>query len=94
MLGFWRRRRDPAPALRSPCDECPLAACAEGRRVLVTCLGCSAYDAHRLRILGVCEGASVGIVDTRRGVLLDVRGVRLAVDVGLARAITVRPIAA
>lgn len=92
MLRFWRRRRE--PAAHSACDECALAACAAGRRALVTCLGCSAYDANRLRILGVCEGSRVSVVGTRRGILLDVRGARLALDTGLARSITVRPLAA
>jgi Fe2+ transport system protein FeoA len=95
VLRFWRRRApNVEPPPRTPCDECPLAACPVGRRVLVTCLGCPAMDAHRLRIMGICEGVRVGIVDTRRGILLDVRGSRLALDRALARSITVRLLAA
>lgn len=60
----------------------------------MVCVACPAHDALRLRSLGVFEGARVGVVDTRSGVLLDVRGARLALDHGVARSITVRPGAA
>ncbi len=55
---------------------------------------CPALEASRLRSLGVFEGARVGVVDTRSGILLDVRGSRLALDRAVASAITVRPAAA
>jgi hypothetical protein len=42
----------------------------------------------------VYEGARIGIVDRRNGLVLDVCGSRLAVDESVARAISVRPIAA
>jgi Fe2+ transport system protein FeoA len=57
-------------------------------------LACPAHEAQRLRTLGVFEGARVNIIDTRSGILLDVRGSRLALDVSVARTIRVRPIAA
>lgn len=95
-LRFWGR---PAAAERArpSCagtDERSLAACPAGCAATVVCVGCPAHDALRLRSLGVFEGARVGVVDTRSGILLDVRGARLALDHGVARAITVRPVAA
>lgn len=51
---------------------------------------CAAADACRLRALGVYEGARVVVVDARNGLLLDVRGSRLAVDHRTADAILVR----
>jgi Fe2+ transport system protein FeoA len=61
---------------------------------LVVGFSCPAHEARRLRTLGVFEGARVNIVDTRSGILLDVRGSRLALDVSVARTITVRAFAA
>jgi Fe2+ transport system protein FeoA len=66
--------------------------CPAGLRVAVLCLGCAGRDAERLRALGLVEGTSVEVVDTRSGILLDVRGSRLALGAGLAATITVRPI--
>ncbi len=97
MLKFWRRRPH-IPSLSSArftCPEdCPLAACPIGYCALVVGLSCPVEEARRLRTLGVFEGARVGIVDTRSGILLDVRGSRLALDVSVARTIRVRPLAA
>lgn len=94
-LTFWRRRSPAEPAARA-CGtrDRPLAACPAGCRATIVCVNCPALDAMRLRTLGVFEGAHVGVVDTRSGILLDVRGSRLALDDGVARAITVRPLAA
>ncbi|HEX8726029.1 MAG TPA: FeoA family protein [Gemmatimonadaceae bacterium] len=97
MLKFLRRRRhSPSSAsIRFSCpDDCPLASCPIGFCALVVGLSCHADEARRLRTLGVFEGARVGIVDTRSGILLDVRGSRLALDVKVARTIRVRPLAA
>jgi Fe2+ transport system protein FeoA len=55
-------------------------------------VGCADGDANRLRALGLVEGTNVHVIDTRSGVLLDVRGSRLALGLALAAAITVRPI--
>ena len=55
------------------------------------CLDCPALDAARLRTLGVYEGARVGIVDTRSGMLLDVRGARLALGWKVVDGIRVLP---
>jgi Fe2+ transport system protein FeoA len=55
---------------------------------------CPAVDAHRLRTLGVYEGAFVSVVDRRSGVLLDVCGTRLALNNAIAASILVRPGAA
>lgn len=97
MLKFWRRQRQipSASSIRFICpDDCPLASCPIGFCALVVGLTCHADEARRLRTLGVFEGARVGIVDTRSGILLDVRGSRLALDVSVARTIRVRPLAA
>ncbi|MGH7668480.1 MAG: FeoA family protein [Gemmatimonadaceae bacterium] len=97
VLHFWKRRRPSASSssLRFSCpDDCPLASCPIGFCALVVGLSCPVQEARRLRTLGVFEGARVGIVDTRSGILLDVRGSRLALDVSVARTILVRPLAA
>lgn len=73
----------------SRCDSCPLGVCPAGFEATVVCLNCPALDAQRLRCLGLYEGARVGIVDTRSGMVLDVRGSRLALGWEIAAAITV-----
>ena len=87
-------RRAPVPAAPTrPCcaEHCPLAACAAGLCATVVCLHCPDDEATRLRTLGLFEGARVGVLHARQGVLLDVRGARLALSAGLSAAITVRP---
>jgi Fe2+ transport system protein FeoA len=76
------------------CESCPLVACAPGWCATVLGVTCAAHEAHRLRTLGVYEGARVSVVDRRSGVLLDVCGTRLALNDALAATILVRPIAA
>jgi Fe2+ transport system protein FeoA len=49
-------------------------------------------EAHRLRGLGLFEGTTVRVLDSRNGMLLEVKGARLALGQALARAITVLPI--
>lgn len=71
--------------------SCPLGQCTAGTRALVVCVSCPSHDARRLRMLGVYEGASIDVVDVRNGILLDVRGSRLAIDGALAMTITVVP---
>jgi Fe2+ transport system protein FeoA len=73
------------------CDACSLAECPEGRSATVLDIGCADRDARRLRALGLVEGTNVHVIDARSGVLLDVRGSRLALGAALAAAITVRP---
>ncbi len=96
VLKLWNRRTPkpstPNTAFSCPSD-CPLASCPIGFCALVVGFACPAHEARRLRALGVFEGARVNIVDTRSGVLLDVRGSRLALDAAVARAILVRPAA-
>lgn len=55
-------------------------------------LDCDEREACRLRILGLFEGASVTVLDAREGLLLDVRGSRLALAAALAAAVLVRPL--
>lgn len=96
VLKLWNRRTDksssPGTAFSCPSD-CPLASCPIGFCALIVGFACPVPEARRLRALGVFEGARVNIVDTRSGVLLDVRGSRLALDTAVARAILVRPAA-
>lgn len=73
-------------------EPCPLAACTSGRRALVVCLNCPSAEARRLRSLGMFEGASLAVVGTRNGMLLEVQGTRLAIDGSIAMSITVLPL--
>lgn len=77
----------PSPA------ACTLGACPVGLQATVLCLACPAHDAQRLRALGLFEGARVGVLDTRSGMVVDVRGARLALGREIAASITVRPVA-
>lgn len=86
------RRSTPHESVPSPA-ACTLGACPVGLQATVLCLACPAHDAQRLRALGLFEGARVGVVDTRSGMVLDVRGARLALGRDIAAAITVRPVA-
>jgi len=72
--------------------SCLLAACSAGSRATVLEMRCGENEACRLRALGLCEGASVNVVDTRHAMLLDVRGTRLALGRALTAGITVRPL--
>jgi ferrous iron transport protein A len=72
--------------------SCLLAACSAGSRATVLEMRCGENEACRLRALGLCEGASVNVVDTRHAMLLDVRGTRLALGRALTAGITVRPV--
>jgi Fe2+ transport system protein FeoA len=54
---------------------------------------CGEAEACRLRALGLCEGASVSVLEApRHCTLLDVRGSRLALGSALSAAITVLPL--
>lgn len=99
MLGFrrnpFRSRRDVrVTSSPSPCDSCPLATCGAGIQATVVCIDCPARDAQRLRSLGLYEGARIGIVDTRSGMVLDIRGSRLALGREIVAAITVSLVSA
>jgi Fe2+ transport system protein FeoA len=61
-------------------------------RARIVFLGCHALEARRLRSLGVFEGASVSVVGTRNGILLNVQGARLALDASVAKTIIVQPL--
>ena len=69
---------------------CLLAACSAGARATVVEMRCGENEACRLRALGLCEGASVNVVDTRHAMLVDVRGTRLALGRALTAGITVQ----
>ena len=82
-----------ASAVGSPVERsCLLAACSAGSRATVLEMRCGENEACRLRALGICEGASVGVVDTRHAMLLDVRGTRIALGRALTAGITVQPL--
>ena len=55
-------------------ESCPLMACTTGRRAVVVNVGCDGAEACRLRAMGIYEGARVSVVDSRNGLLLQVRG--------------------
>jgi Fe2+ transport system protein FeoA len=92
MLGQLLRRFQPQPAARTRCEACTLDACATGCRAAVLHVGCAAGEASRLRMLGLHEGACVTVVDSRNGLLLDVKGSRLALGEGIAASIRVLPL--
>jgi Fe2+ transport system protein FeoA len=83
---------DVAPPADAPGGSCTLAACAPGARATVLEVRCGEAEACRLRALGLCEGASVSVLDTpRHCTLLNVRGSRLALGSAISAAITVLP---
>lgn len=92
MLKRLLARRAARETSPRPCAECPLAACASGCRAAVLRVECENGEAHRLRGLGLFEGSFVRVLDSRNGMLLEVKGARLALGSSLASAITVLPI--
>jgi Fe2+ transport system protein FeoA len=85
-----RKTEDTRPTPR--CAECPLAACASGCKAAVLRMECDHGEAHRLRGLGLFEGTCVRVLDSRNGMLLEVKGARLALGQALASSITVLPL--
>lgn len=75
------------------CVECPLAACRSGCRAAVLRMECAHDEAQRLRGLGLFEGSCVQVLDSRNGMLLEVKGSRLALGSALAASIRVLPLA-
>jgi len=98
MIRRWlNRSRTHSAACPSPAGcqtECALSSCAVGGSAIIVRVSCAHHDACRLRSLGVFEGARVRVVDTRHGLIIDVRGSRLALGATLARLISVLPLAA
>jgi len=92
MLKRLLARRAASETSPRPCAECPLAACASGCRAAVLRVECENGEAHRLRGLGLFEGSFVRVLDSRNGMLLEVKGSRLALGSTLASAITVLPL--
>ena len=93
-LKRWWTSKTPVARTAACREDCPLASCDAGLCATVLGVSCPAIEAHRLRTLGVYEGAVVSVVDRRSGVLLDVCGTRLALNDAAARTILVRPVAA
>ena len=71
---------------------CALSACPKGCSAVVLSVRCPAGDACRLRALGIFEGARVAVVGTRPGMLIEVRGTRLALGATLAATVGVMPL--
>jgi Fe2+ transport system protein FeoA len=87
---LFARKAATAPAR---CAECPLAACATGARAAVLRMECPMDEAHKLRGMGLFEGSCVQVIDSRNGMLLEVKGARLALGAALASTIKVLPLA-
>lgn len=92
MIRRWFGGAKGGGADRAGCGACPLAACASGCTAAVVKMDCDHPDAHRLRGMGLFEGAFVRVLDSRNGMLLEVRGARVALGASLAAAITVLPL--
>ncbi|HEX8906804.1 MAG TPA: FeoA family protein [Longimicrobiaceae bacterium] len=86
--------RTKAPAAPERCAGCPLAACASGCQAAVLRMECEDHEAHRLRGMGLFEGTCVRVLDSRNGMLLEVKGAKLALGRKLADAIHVIPLGA
>src|SRR5688500_15698802 len=71
---------------------CALSACPIGSSAVVLSVRCPVGDACRLRALGIFEGARVAVVGTRPGMLIEVRGTRLALGAALAATVGVMPL--
>ena len=71
---------------------CALSACPAGCSAVVLSVRCPVGDACRLRALGVFEGARLAVVGTRPGMLIEVRGTRLALGATLAATVGVMPL--
>jgi len=92
VLNIFARRKRAVPAPQQPGAACTLASCAAGSRATVLEVRCGEAEACRLRALGLCEGASVSVVESRHCMLLEVRGARLALGAALTAGITVLPV--
>lgn len=93
MLKRLFRKKAAAEPAAARCAECPLAACASGCRAAVLRMDCDHDEATRLRGLGLFEGSCIQVLDSRNGMLLEVKGSRLALGQALASAIRVLPLA-
>ncbi len=81
----------PAVGLLASAQPCTLSQCRPGSRATVIGLdNCGSDEACRLRALGLCEGTSVSVIDSRHAMVLDVRGTRLALGSALTAGITVQ----
>ena len=95
-----QRERRPSTAPVSPLDAdsqatpgaCALSACPIGCSAVVLSVRCPVGDACRLRALGIYEGARLAVVGTRPGMLIEVRGTRLALGATLAATVGVMPL--
>ena len=87
-----RRFRTKEIAATARCAACPLAQCVRGSRAAVLRMDCDGGEACRLRNLGLYEGASVRVLDMQDGMVLEVRGARVALGAALASTITVLPL--
>jgi Fe2+ transport system protein FeoA len=91
VLRFLTRRKSARATQPTNGGACALASCHTGARATILAMACGDADACRLRALGLCEGASVSVVDKRHCMLLEVRGSRLALGAAITAGITVLP---
>jgi Fe2+ transport system protein FeoA len=91
VLSFLTRRKTARTPESTTGGACALASCQTGARATILTMACGDADACRLRALGVCEGASVSVVEKRHCMLLEVRGARLALGAAITAGITVLP---
>lgn len=92
-LGRLRRGQPPLDGVGDArCTACPLVSCARGSRAAVLRMDCAREEAGRLRNLGLHEGACIRVLESQDGLLLEVRGSRLAVGATLAASILVLPL--
>jgi Fe2+ transport system protein FeoA len=91
VLSFLTRRKTAPREQNAANGACALNSCRAGARATVLTMACGDADACRLRALGLCEGASVSVVDKRHCMLLEVRGARLALGAAITAGITVLP---
>src|SRR5688500_6137333 len=99
LINQTHERRDPAAKLQTLEADvqampgaCALSACPIGCSAVVLSVRCPVGDACRLRALGIFEGARVAVVGTRPGMLIEVRGTRLALGATLAATVGVMPL--
>lgn len=93
IFGFGRKEKAVTAArCETPCcdtcaEPCALTHLPTGVRAMVVKILCPHGEASRLRVLGLFEGTPVTIVDDRVGLVLDVRGTRVAIAASLAAGI-------
>lgn len=93
LVDVWRRGRGRAVSGQDArCTACPLDVCRRGSMAAVLRMECATEEACRLRNMGLHEGACVRVLDSQEGLLLEVRGAKVALGAALAASIVVLPL--